>query len=105
MQTSADQQPSLDKNESQTDSKSLKQVFTKEAIETKLISELSQYLRVSPDEINIREDLTAYGLDSSVALDLTGELSEWIGCELEPTLLWEYTNIEALTQYLAAKCQ
>ena len=63
MQTSADQQPSLDKNESQTDPKSLKQVFTKEAIETKLISELSQYLRVSPDEINIREDLTAYGLD------------------------------------------
>ncbi|MDF5726722.1 MAG: acyl carrier protein [Rhizonema sp. PD38] len=105
MQTSADRQPFSDKNESQTEPKSLTPVFTKEAIETKLISELSQYLRVYPDEINIREPFTAYSLDSSVALDLTGELSRWIGCELEPNLLWEYPNIEALTQYLAAKCQ
>ncbi len=105
MQTSIDQQPSSDQNESQTDPKSLKQVFTIEAIETKLISELSQYLRVSPDEINIREPLTAYGLDSSVALDLTGELSKWIGCELESTLFWDHPSIEELTQYLAALCQ
>ncbi len=105
VQTSADQQPSSEKNESQTDQKSLKRVFTKEEIETKLVSELARYLKVSPDEIDIQEPFTAYGLVSWIALDMTSQLSKWIGCDLEPTVLWEYPNIEMLTQYLVAKCQ
>jgi len=105
VQTSAEQQPSLDENESETNQKSLKRVFTKEEIQSKLVSELALYLRVSPDEIDIQESLTAYGLNSLVALDITDKLSKWTGCELEPTLLWEYPNIKMLTQYLAEKCQ
>ena len=55
--------------------------------------------------IDIQEPFAAYGLDSAVAVSMTGELAQWTGCELEPTLFWEYPNIEALAQYLAAQCR
>ncbi|MCC5669557.1 AMP-binding protein [Nostoc sp. CHAB 5784] len=89
---------------SKTDGESLKPDFTEEAITTWLVSHLALSLRVSPDEIDIQEPFAAYGLDSAVSVSMTNELAEWIGCELEPTLFWEYPNIEALAQHLAAQC-
>lgn len=83
----------------------LRSAPTEEAIETWLISHLALYLKMPADEIDITEPLAAYGLDSSVAVSTTGELATWLGCELEPTLFWEYPSIEALTQYLEVECQ
>ncbi|MBW4630466.1 MAG: AMP-binding protein [Iphinoe sp. HA4291-MV1] len=91
-------------DESQADGESFKPALTEEAITTWLVSHLALSLRVSPDEIDIQEPFAAYGLDSSVAVSMTGELAQWIGCELEPTLFWEYPNIETLAQHLAAQC-
>ncbi|MEM9506104.1 MAG: AMP-binding protein [Cyanobacteria bacterium P01_E01_bin.35] len=78
---------------------------TQEAIETWLLSHLALYLKVSPSEIDIRESFAAYGLDSSMAVTIAGELAEWLGCELEPTIFWEYPNVEELAKYLVAECQ
>lgn len=91
-------------DESETDGESLKPDFAEEAIAHKLVSHLALSLRVSPDEIDIQEPFAAYGLDSAVAVSMTGELAQWTGCELEPTLFWKYPNIEAFAQYLAAQC-
>ncbi|MBW4596130.1 MAG: AMP-binding protein [Brasilonema angustatum HA4187-MV1] len=88
-------------NKSEVDQKSLKPTFTKEAIQTWLISHLALYLNIPPDEIDIQEPFTAYGLDSAVAVSMTGELGQWIGCELAIILFWEYPSIEILAQYLA----
>jgi acyl-CoA synthetase (AMP-forming)/AMP-acid ligase II/acyl carrier protein len=92
-------------DESQADGESFKPAFTEEAIAHRLVSHLALSLKVSPDEIDIQEPFAAYGLDSAVAVSMTGELAQWTGCELEPTLFWEYPNIEALAQYLAAQCR
>lgn len=73
---------------------------TKENLEKWLISKLAEALNLDPEAIDPEESFAQYGLDSSVALELTGELSTWLECELEPTLFWEYTNIESLTEYL-----
>ncbi|MDF5729098.1 MAG: phosphopantetheine-binding protein, partial [Rhizonema sp. PD38] len=78
-----------------------KPAFREEAIVTWLVSHLALSLKIPRDEIDIQEPFAAYGLDSSVAVSMTGELAQWIGCELEPTLFWEYSNIQALAQYLA----
>lgn len=64
-----------------------------------------KYLKIPLDEIDIQESFAAYGLDSAVVVSMTGELAQWIGCELGLTLLWEYPNIETLAQYLAVECQ
>lgn len=92
---------SSDVNKSEAEQKSLKPTFTKEAIQTWLISHLALYLNIPPDEIDIQEPFTAYGLDSAVAVSMTGELGQWIGCELAIILFWEYPSIEILAQYLA----
>ncbi|MEH2162868.1 MAG: AMP-binding protein [Nostoc sp.] len=91
--------------ESSVNSESFPPTFTEEAIATWLVSHLALSLKVSPDNIDIQEPFAVYGLDSAVAVSLTGELAQWLGCELEPTLFWEYPNIEELAQYLAAEYQ
>ncbi|MEH2084590.1 MAG: AMP-binding protein [Nostoc sp.] len=79
--------------------------LTETEIQSWLIYHLASYLKIPPDEINIQEPFTAYGLDSAVSVTITGELAKWIGCELAITLFWEYPNIEGLAQYLAKECQ
>lgn len=97
---SSGQLPS-DENESEVGSRSLKPTFTEEVIKDCLVAQLAMHLKVPPDEIDIGEPFASYGLDSSLAISLTDELEDWLGCELEPTLFWEYPSIEALAQYLA----
>jgi acyl carrier protein len=72
----------------------------KETITTWLLTKLAGVLGIEIDELETDTPFSHYGLDSSVALSLTGELGEWINLELEPTLFWEYTNIAELTEYL-----
>ena len=82
-----------------------KPVPTAEEIEAWLVSNLASHLNVLPDEINVNESFDDYGLDSSVAVSTTGDLAEWLGYELEPTLFWEYPNIKAIALYLAEESQ
>jgi hypothetical protein len=40
-------------------------------------------------------------LDSMVGVSLAGDLEDWLGLALSPTLLWDYPTVETLTRYLA----
>ena len=82
----------------------LSKPLTVEAIEHWLKSHIAVYLKVLPKNIDTKEPFTYYGLDSSVAVSTTSKLSEWLGCELEPTLFWEYPSITAVAEYLGEKC-
>ncbi|EDX72645.1 AMP-binding enzyme domain protein [Coleofasciculus chthonoplastes PCC 7420] len=77
--------------------------LTPETLENWLISRLATVLNIDPEEIDPEESFAQYGLDSSVALEITGELEVLLERELEPTLFWEYTNIESLTEYLSTE--
>ena len=74
--------------------------ITEDNIINWLLTKLTGILGLEEDELEIETSFSEYGLDSSVALTLTGELGEWLEMELEPTLFWEYTNIDELTEYL-----
>jgi acyl carrier protein len=78
-----------------------RQSITVETIQEWLTAHLATALKLQPDEIDIHTPFDRYGLDSLAAVMLTGELEEWLGCELRPTLAWDYPNIEELAQYLA----
>jgi acyl carrier protein len=41
------------------------------------------------------------GLDSAAAVALAGDLEEWLGTSLDPTMLYDYTTISTLSAYLA----
>ena len=72
-------------------------------IEHWLIDKLSSLLGVDSEDIDLDKSIFTYGLDSSVALSITGELETLLDLELDPTLLWEYPKITELAEYLVGE--
>lgn len=72
---------------------------TSDEIEAWLLNYLSQILSISPSEIALDLPLQSYGLDSAVAIALLAELSEYIGYDLDPELLFEYPTIASIANY------
>ena len=73
---------------------------TKEAIEEWLISYLAENLKIKKDEIDVDIPFDRYGLDSSTAMIMTGDLRDFIGFEIDETLPYDYPTIESLSQYV-----
>lgn len=65
-----------------------------------LISYLCDLLEIDPGEIDTREPLASYGLDSSGAVGLIADLGSWLDRRLEPELLYSHPTIDALTRHL-----
>lgn len=74
---------------------------TASEIQEWMISYLANLLEINPKEIDITVSFDRYGLDSSAAVGMTGDLEDWIGFEVDPTLVYDYPTIETLAQYLA----
>ncbi|MEO0969116.1 MAG: beta-ketoacyl synthase N-terminal-like domain-containing protein, partial [Cyanobacteria bacterium J06639_18] len=72
-----------------------------EVIQEWLVSKVAKELRVNPQDVDIWEPFSCYGLDSLKAMTIIGELEEWLGRELAPTLVYDYPNISILVEYLA----
>ncbi len=66
-----------------------------------LVAYTAELLEIESVEIDITADVDSYGLDSVTLINLLGNLEQWLGCEIEPSLLSEYSSIEALAKYLA----
>lgn len=71
-----------------------------EDIQEWLVLQLADLLVLAPGDIDVREPLDTYGLASREAVMLSGDLEDWLGRKLSPTLLYEYPTIEALARYL-----
>ncbi|WP_248277637.1 non-ribosomal peptide synthetase/type I polyketide synthase [Brasilonema sp. UFV-L1] len=71
-----------------------------EAIKAWLVAKIAEHLQVSPVEIDIRQALAQYGLNSLAAVRISGELQEWLGREFSPTLLYDYPTLEGLARHL-----
>ncbi len=72
-----------------------------QAIQAWLVAHFAEVLALDAREISVEQPLTSYGIDSIVAVSLTGELEDWLGCQLSPTLAWDHSTIEALARHLA----
>ena len=80
---------------------SLSAVSQAEVIQGWLIDKLAEVLEIEPNQIDVGQNFEEYGLESAEAINLSGDLEDYLGRRLPPTLLWDYQNIEALAQYLA----
>lgn len=76
-------------------------LMTSQDIDTWLIHYLADLLEVPIETIDPTANFQELGLDSSLAISLTGDLEEWLGCRINPTLLYNYTTIESLSIGLA----
>ncbi|MBD2626299.1 acyl carrier protein [Trichormus variabilis] len=75
--------------------------FTALKISTWLVSYMSDLLEIEPDEVDVETTFARFGLDSSAAVILTGDLGTWLGKEIEPTVMYDYPTIAKLAEYVA----
>lgn len=75
--------------------------YTAEEIQLWLLSNIATQMGIEPDEIDIREPLDTYGLDSVQAIILIKKAEKLLGFKLSPMLLWHYPTITSLAERLA----
>jgi acyl carrier protein len=70
-------------------------------IQSWIAAYLADLLEVDAEDVDISLPFDRYGLDSSVAIGLTGDLEDWLATRLDPTLLYDYPTVAALAKHLA----
>jgi 8-amino-7-oxononanoate synthase len=65
-----------------------------------LADKLAEVLQTSAEDLDLDRDFADYGLDSVEAVNLSGELENFLGKRLPPTLLWDYPSISSLAEHL-----
>lgn len=68
-----------------------------------ILKRLSEMMKIAVENIDPAEAFSAYGMDSLKAVQLSGELEEFLNAELPSTLVYDYPNIDALSDYLTGK--
>jgi len=76
-------------------------IYSAEVIEKWLVEKLSDLLGVAPREIDIREPFASYGMGSTEAVSLSGELGDWLGQKVPADLAYEFPTIETLARHLS----
>lgn len=79
-----------------------KQIPKAAEIQDWIVSYLADLLAVDEDEIEVTIPFDSYGLDSSAAVGMTGDLGDWLEREIDPTLLYDYPTVEALVKHLSS---
>jgi acyl transferase domain-containing protein/acyl-CoA synthetase (AMP-forming)/AMP-acid ligase II/acyl carrier protein len=78
------------------------QAVRAQAIQAWVTARLVEHLKVGAAEIDVRKPFADYGLDSVMAVRLSGELEQWLGRRLPPTLLYDCPTVESLAVTLSA---
>ncbi|WP_081635440.1 type I polyketide synthase [Nocardia sp. BMG111209] len=69
-----------------------------------LVDRLAAELSVARDDIDIRQPLSYYGLDSVRAVKLADAIGRQYGIEVAPTLAYEYPTISELAEHIRQLC-
>ncbi|NUM52062.1 MAG: SDR family NAD(P)-dependent oxidoreductase [Candidatus Hydrogenedentes bacterium] len=78
---------------------------SKEAIQAWLIEHVAAELGVDRSAIKPSAAFDDLGMASRDAVTISGDLEDWLGKKLSPTLLWEYPSIAQLAAHLAGENQ
>ena len=68
-----------------------------------MIKRLAQELKVDESQVSTTKRFDEYGLDSRVAIQVSGELEKIVERRLSPALLFEYPTIEQVAQALVSQ--
>ncbi len=74
-------------------------------IQAWLVAEISSLLGVDPEEINIREPLDSYGLDSAQTIVIANKAEKLLGFKISLIHLWYYPTIEELSFRLSEELE
>lgn len=79
--------------------------MTAEEIQDWLACHIAEQLGGDSDEIDIRAPFDSYGLDSVQAMSIASLGTQYLGVNVSPLLMWNYPNIESLSQYLSEELE
>jgi phthiocerol/phenolphthiocerol synthesis type-I polyketide synthase D len=65
-----------------------------------LQEKVAEKLQLSIAEVSFQEPFSSMGLSSVQAVELAGELEELLGREFDDMLLYEYPDIDSLSEHL-----
>jgi len=72
-----------------------------QALRAWLVQKLAHKLNVPAADVDVRRPFAEYGFDSAAIVELAGDLEDYLGVELIPTLVYDYPTVESLCMYLA----
>jgi acyl carrier protein len=75
--------------------------MTAPQIEAWLVKAIARSLRIDPKSIDAQTLFADFGIDSVAAVELSGDLEEWLGKKVAPTVVWDYPSIALLAAHLA----
>ena len=70
-----------------------------------LVDYLAELLALEPGEIDTETPFNRYGLDSSAAVGMTGDLAGWLHYDVDPASVYDYPSIGQLAASLASDPQ
>jgi acyl carrier protein len=79
--------------------------LTEESLRVWLIGHLAERVRIAPEEVDTGRTFEEYGLDSRVAVQVSGSLEKVLERRLSPALLYEHQTIDDLSAHLASEMQ
>ena len=65
-----------------------------------LVAWIARELELPVGDIDARRSLLEYSMSSLTATILVGDLEDWLHVSLPPSLVWDYSSIDAITDYL-----
>jgi acyl carrier protein len=68
-----------------------------------MVSYLARHLDTHPDEIDVTAPFEHFALDSATAIEMTGDLEEWLGKRVDPMMAYDYPTIRDMAQYLGGE--
>lgn len=86
----------------ESESADKREALDEEAVEAWLKARIAEATEMSADDVDIDQPFSYYGMDSIVAVGLSGELEDWLGVKLSPTLTWDFPTIRLLAKHLAS---
>jgi acyl carrier protein len=79
-------------------------IYDEELISFWLREKISDYSKISCEHIETDTQISeTYGLSSLDAVSLIGELEDWVGADISPSILFEYSTIDDLSEHLAIR--
>jgi acyl transferase domain-containing protein/acyl-CoA synthetase (AMP-forming)/AMP-acid ligase II/acyl carrier protein len=68
-----------------------------------LVTHIAERAQIDPGVVDLHAPFVHFGLNSLEAVGLSGELEQWLGRSLSPTLIYDYPSVASLSRYLAGK--
>jgi acyl carrier protein len=76
---------------------------THSEIERWLVEEIARRAGIPRENVDTTQPFSSYNLDSMQGVNMAGALEDFLGLELEPTLVWDFPTIDKLSRHLAAE--